>query len=97
MIELYYTHKAEERGIKEPVSGGATFVQRFGSDLNLNVHFHTVAIDGVFSVYGPTPVFHQLPGPTDEEVSGLVEAVAHSVIEDLRIAGFLATENTEEI
>ena len=46
MIQLYYTHKAEERGIKGAVAGGVTFVQRFGSALNLNVHFHTVALDG---------------------------------------------------
>ncbi len=30
------------------VSGSVTFVQRFGSALNLNVHFHLLAIDGVF-------------------------------------------------
>ena len=25
-----------------------TFVQRFGGALNLNVHFHTLVLDGVF-------------------------------------------------
>lgn len=35
----------------------------------MNLHFHSVAIDGVFSVAGPTPVFHQLRGPTDEELA----------------------------
>ena len=55
--------------------GGVTFVQRFGSALNLNVHFHTVALDGVYSVAGSEPVFFQLPGPTDEEVEDIVAAV----------------------
>ncbi len=41
MIQLYYCNKAEVRGIKMPEAGGVTFVQRFGSALNLNVHFHT--------------------------------------------------------
>jgi hypothetical protein len=34
MIETYYVHKAGQRGIKSPVAGGVTFVQRFGSALN---------------------------------------------------------------
>ena len=34
MIQLYYSDKAEERGIKGAVAGGVTFVQRFGSALN---------------------------------------------------------------
>jgi hypothetical protein len=28
--------------------GSVTFIQRFGSALNLNVHFHTLALDGVY-------------------------------------------------
>lgn len=28
--------------------GAVTFVQRFGSAMNLNLHFHTLALDGVF-------------------------------------------------
>ena len=89
MIEIYYLDKAERRGIDKPVAGGVTFVQRFGSALNLNVHFHTVALEGVFSVSGKEPVFYQLPGPTDEEVSDLVAAVAHAVIARLRAKGYL--------
>lgn len=97
MIQLYYTHKAEERGIKEPVAGGVTFVQRFGSALNLNVHFHTVALDGVYSVVGDRPVFYQLPGPTDEEVEGLVSAVANDVIQELRNNGYLDAEDGDSV
>ena len=89
MIQLYYCHKAQERGIKIPEAGGMTFVQRFGSALNLNVHFHTVAIDGVFSVSGPVPIFYQLPGPTEEELSDIVGAVANNVIKALQTAGYL--------
>jgi hypothetical protein len=89
MIEIYYLDKAEKRGINKPVAGGVTFVQRFGSALSLNVHFHTVALEGAFSVAAKEPVFYQLPGPTDEEVSHLVEAVAHAVIERLREKGYV--------
>jgi hypothetical protein len=41
----------------------------YGSGLNLNVHFHTLALDGVFSEDQPdTLEFHRAPPPSDEEV-----------------------------
>ena len=58
---------------------------------------HKFAFDGVFSVAGPTPVFHQLRGPTDEELADIVEAVAvaNTVIETLRNDGYLSQEGVE--
>ncbi len=61
----------------------------------LYIHFHTVALDGVFSVAGPVPVFHHLPGPSDEEVAGIVDAVAHAVVRDLRARRYLTEEMDE--
>ncbi|HEV2054777.1 MAG TPA: transposase [Methylomirabilota bacterium] len=45
-------------------------VQRFGGGLNLNVHFHTLALDGVF-VRSPAGrlAFHPACGPSDAEVA----------------------------
>ena len=40
-----YRRRARVRGH----CGAITFVQRFGSALNLNVHFHCVVPDGVFT------------------------------------------------
>jgi len=95
MIMLYYVSKAEDRGIKDPVPGGTTFVQRFGSALNLNIHLHSVVIEGVYSVTTGTPVFYPLPGPSDEEVADIVEAIAHSVITALKKKGYLSEEGEE--
>jgi hypothetical protein len=89
MIEIYYLDKAEERGIKKPVAGGVTFIQRFGSALNLNVHMHSVALEGVFSVAGTEPRFYQLPGPSDEEVCHIVEATANATLKMLKAKGFV--------
>ena len=36
-------------GVPAAQCGAVTFIQRFGSALNLNVHFHTLALDGVYS------------------------------------------------
>ena len=37
-------------GVADPEPGGVTFVQRFGGSLNLNVHMHVVAADGVLAL-----------------------------------------------
>jgi hypothetical protein len=44
-------------------TGAVTLVQRFGSALNLNIHFHMLFVDGVYlpAAAGP-PVFRHLPG-----------------------------------
>jgi hypothetical protein len=44
-----YARGARERGIRDGRTGTVTVIQRSASDLNLNVHFHTLALDGVFS------------------------------------------------
>jgi hypothetical protein len=44
--------------------GAATFVQRFGSALNLNLDFHTLALDGVYEISGGgVSHFRPLPPP----------------------------------
>jgi hypothetical protein len=57
--------------------GAVTFVQRFGDALNLNLHFHSLVLDGVYETtpYG-RPRFHPLPPPHDGEVARVVGQVA---------------------
>jgi hypothetical protein len=67
-----------------------TFVQRFGSALQLTPHFHTLIPDGVFVApvtAGDPATFLRLPPPTDEEVATLVAAVAHRVERLLGVRG----------
>ena len=60
--------------------GAGTFIQRSDSSLRLNVHFHTLALDGVY-VRDPRGalVFHALPAPSGEEVAG-VAAWTHAAL-----------------
>lgn len=44
----YKTTAYKKISFTELKSGSVTFIQRFGSALNLNVHFHTLFADGVF-------------------------------------------------
>ncbi len=75
---------AKRQGIREAQCGAITVIQRFGSSLNLNLHVHSLVLDGVYTRPTPEapPVFHPLPAPTDEEVAKILERV-HDRIEQL--------------
>jgi hypothetical protein len=53
--------------------GAVTFIQRFGSSLNLHLHYHMICIDGVFREREPggIPEFVSAEPPTDAEVTEL--------------------------
>jgi ribosomal protein S27E len=61
-------------------TGAVTLVQRFGSALNLNVHFHMLFLDGVYRVDGADPpVFHPVAAPGANDLQALVERIAARV------------------
>src|SRR5262249_59989145 len=49
-IGQYYVHQAVTRGVPRDKlqPGSVTFIQRFGSALNLHLHFHCVFLEGVY-------------------------------------------------
>ena len=71
----FYRRRARKPGVRDGRTGTVTFIQRFGSAANLNVHFHVVALDGVFAEGADGKLlFHPASGPSDEEVHRLVDA-----------------------
>lgn len=71
-----YRRRALDLGIRGSQTGAITFIQRFGSALNLNIHFHTQALDGVFTeTKGGALLFHALPAPSDSDVRSMLEEV----------------------
>ncbi len=71
-----YRQWGSREGLGPSQTGAITFVQRFGSSLNLNVHLHVVVLDGVF-VRDATehPVFHAAPPPSRRELDHVLERV----------------------
>ncbi len=49
-ISQYYINEAVKQGIdrKQARVGSVTFLQRFGSAINLNLHYHFVFLEGVY-------------------------------------------------
>jgi hypothetical protein len=48
-VMSFYRREARKRGVCDGRTGSVTFLQRFGSAANCNLHFHAVVLDGVFS------------------------------------------------
>jgi hypothetical protein len=62
--------------------GAVTFIQRFGSALNLNVHFHTLPLDGAYTYtlgQGHAPRFLTLPPPGADEVARVLAGTARRI------------------
>ncbi len=75
-------------GVPRGQCRAVTFVQRFGDALNMNVHFHSLVLDGVY-VAGPSGAlrFHALPPPDDAEVARVAGQVARRIVRLLERSG----------
>jgi transposase-like zinc-binding protein/putative transposase len=73
--------RAARRGVDGARYGAVTAIQRFGRALNLNVHFHSLVLDGVYTRPTPTaqPVFHRLPPTTDADIAALLTRLQRQV------------------
>lgn len=78
-------------------TSAATLIQRFGSALNLNIHFHMLFLDGVYieNEHGRLD-FRQIPKPDPQELNHLVHTISHRVARFLERQGLLERdiENT---
>ncbi len=76
-----------------------TFVQRFGSSINLNPHFHVLFFDGVYvsAADGGTPVFAAAPPLADEDVQEIVETAAQRIVRLLQRRGLLDDSLVDEL
>ena len=62
-------------------TGAVTLIQRFGGALNLNIHFHMLFLDGVYTGgIDELPMrFQQVKAPTKAELSRLTHTIARRV------------------
>ncbi len=78
---------------RQALPGALVAVQRFGSSLNLNVHFHALLLDGVYveGAEGP-PVFHGLDPPSLADLQKVVARIAKAVLGLLKRRGIWLEE-----
>jgi len=73
-------------------TGAVTLIQRFGSALNLNIHFHMLFLDGVYVTSGERLTFRRLPSPTVAALEKLVHVVSQRVGRALERQGILVRD-----
>ena len=80
-VFAHYRLRARRIGLDDSRCGSVTVTQRFDSRLGLNVHFHSIVLDGVYVRTDPDsrPVFHPLAPPTDGDIEHLVARIARKV------------------
>jgi hypothetical protein len=93
-IGQYYVNHAVTRGVPRDKlqPGSVTFIQRFGSALNLNLHFHCVFMEGVYldrTEARRKPRFLTGEPPSDADVADVLQKISHRVIRKLRQLGYL--------
>jgi Putative transposase len=82
--------------------GSVTCIQRFGSALSLNVHYHLISLKGVYldrTHQGRKPRFLKVEVPTDTDIADVcscgagdvVQKISRWVIRTLRHLGYLET------
>lgn len=99
-VSQWYRGWADRTGIgdrKATRPGAVTFVQRFGSSLNLNVHFHTCFLDGIY-VRDATGqlVFHSATSPNRDDLDGVLCIVRRRALRWLARHGHLERSSLEE-
>lgn len=93
------THLIKKVGFsrKTAQTGAVTLIQRFGSALNLNVHFHMLFLDGVYIEHPDGSLrFRWVKAPTSAELARLTQALALRIGRYLERQGLLerGTENS---
>jgi hypothetical protein len=89
-IETDLIHRAGLTRAGGAQTGVVTLVQRFGSALNLNVHLHMIALDGVYTVgKSGKAKFHRVKAPNQTELQTLLNRVIQRVVRKLERDGLL--------
>ena len=92
-IHEHYHQKARESGHKNPQAGSVAFLQRFGTALNLNLHWHCLVLDGSYTKNSKgEPVWHRSTDPDDKDVEKVLTAIRNRFVKLLQKEGLLNEE-----
>ena len=94
-VSNWIVRRAKREGVYGK-AGAVTFVQRFGGAINLNVHLHSLFLDGVFQEEHGKLKFFRVPAPTDDEVAVLVRRTSCRVVRYLAKKGFSIDDFSED-
>lgn len=71
--------RAKGVGVANGQPGAVTQIQRFGSAINLNLHLHSLVLDGVYTEADGRARYRPLPPPTQRDIDKLCAIIARRV------------------
>jgi len=85
------THLIKKAGLTRATAetGAMILNQRFGSALNLNIHFHMLFLDGIYIKAEGGPCFRRMKPSTSVEMENLIHRISRR---DLERAGLLVRD-----
>ena len=90
-MQAFCVRRAALAGAKGAKTGAITAVQRASSDMRLNPHLHTIALDGTWSEQGNELVFTGLGHLKTREVGDVLEHAVRRIERHLGRCGLLET------
>jgi hypothetical protein len=100
-IHRFYKQSVREAlgsdvGRSKMQTGSITVIQRFGSALNLNVHFHSLFLDGAYVTLPNGEIeFFELPPMTTQQVQSVLEKIQTRMIRHLQKHGLVARSEAD--
>ena len=88
--------RARRQGIRRGQVGAVSFIQFFGSALQVTPHFHSLVPDGAFVQREGGVHFAPLPPPTQDEVERLLRVVHLRVLRLLEKRGVMPAQGPED-
>ena len=97
VTRLIPTHLIQKGGAKHCTvrTGAVAFIQRLGSELNLNVHFYMLFLDGIYmdGFNKEKQVFKRVKAPTATELNALSHKFSQRVAQFLTKQGLLIEDS----
>ena len=94
-VQAFYVRRAAQEGAIGAKTGAVTAVQRTSSDLRLNPHLHTIALDGAWHEQGSDLLFAGLGHLRTSEVGDVLERAVRRIERHLRRYGLLGTRGDD--
>ena len=94
-VQAFYVRRAAQAGAMGAKTGAITAVQRTSSDLRLNPHLHTIALDGAWHEHGNELAFAGLGHLKTSEVGDVLEHAVRRIERHLHRCGLLGTRGDD--
>ena len=94
-VQAFYVRRAAKEGVMGARTGAVTAVQRASSDMRLNPHLHTIALDGSWHEQGNDLVFAGLGHLKTSEVGDVLEHAVRRIERHLDRRGLLGTRDDD--